>query len=82
MGLTFRAPQASRPPPMNLKQRVILLYLTHKGSVKVLRRYVGGMAYRPTSKLVTPSRTYRSPPRTKTVWSAKVKPYIGSNVVT
>ena len=37
---------------------------------------------RPTSKVVIPSGTYWSPPRTKTPWSAKVGPYIGSNVVT
>ena len=32
--------------PMKLKPRATLLYLTHKVSVKVSRRYVGGMAYR------------------------------------
>ena len=57
MGLTIRAPQVPSPPPMNLKPRVILLYLTHKVSVKASRRSVGGMAYRPTSKVVAPSRT-------------------------
>ena len=42
----------------------------------------GGMAYRPTSKVVAPSRNYWSPPRTKNPWSAKVGPYTGSKVVT
>ena len=64
------------------KPRVILLYLTHKVSVKVSKRSVGDMAYRPTSKVVIPSGTYWSPPRTKTPWSAKVEPYTGSNMVT
>ena len=49
---------------------------------KVSKRSVGGMAYRPTSKVVITSGTYWSPPRTKTLWSAKVGPYIGSNMVT
>ena len=57
MGLTIRAPQAPSPLPMKLKQKVILLYLIHKVSVKASRRSVGGMAYRPTSKVVAPSRT-------------------------
>ena len=71
-GANNRAPQAPSPLPMKLKPSVILLYLTHKVSVKVPRRSVGGMAYRPTSKVVMPSGTYWSPPRTKVI----------SNVVT
>ena len=47
---------------------------------KICGRY--GIAYRPNSKVVIPSGTYWSPPRTKTPRSAKVGPYIGSNVVT
>ena len=81
MGLTTRALKAPSPPPMKLKLRVISLYLTHKVSVKVSRRSVGSMAYRPTSKVVISSGTYWSPPRTKNPWSAKVGPYTGSNVV-
>ena len=61
MGLTTRALQVPSTLPMKLKPRVILLYLTHKVSVE-------GMAYRPTSKIVIPSGTYWSPPRTKTPW--------------
>ena len=79
---TIRAPQRHSPPPMELKARVILLYLIHKVSVKASRGSVGGMTYIPTSKVVAPSRTYWCPPRTKTPWSAQVGPYIGSNVVT
>ena len=80
--LTIWEPQAPSPLPMKSKQRVILLYLIHKVSVKASRRSVGCMAYRTTSKVVVPSITYWSPPRTKTPQSAKVGPYIGSNVVT
>ena len=82
MGLTSRALQVPSRLPMKLKPRVTLSYLTHKVSVKVSRKSVGGMAYRPISKVVIPSGTYWSPPGTKTLWSAKVGPYIGSNVVT
>ena len=66
MGLTIRAPQVPSPPSMKLKPRVTLLYLIHKVSVKASRRCVGGMAYRPTSNVVAPSRTYWFPSRTKT----------------
>ena len=82
MGLTTRAVQVPSLPAMKLKPRVILLFLIHKVSVKVSRRSVKGMAYRPTSKVVISLGTYWSPPRTKTLWSAKVGPHIGSNVVT
>ena len=82
MGLTTRALQVPRPLPMKLNPRLTLSYLTHKVSVKVSRRYVGCMAYRATSKVVIPSGTYWSPLKTKTLWSAKVGPYIASNVVT
>ena len=80
--LTIRAPQVPSQLPIRSKLKVILLYLTHKVPVKVSRRSVGGLAYRPTSKVVVQSRTYWSPPRTKVPWSAQVGPYIGSNVVT
>ena len=65
MGLTIRTLQVPSPPPMKLKPRVILLYFIHKVSMKALRRSLGSMAYRPTSKVVAPSKTYWSPPRTK-----------------
>ena len=82
MELTARAPQVPSTLPMKSKPRVTLLYLTHKVSVKVSGS-VGGMAYRHfTSKVVIPSETYWSPPRTKTLCSTKEEPYIGSNVVT
>ena len=82
MWLTTRALQVSSPLPMKSKPRTIYLYLNHKVSVKALKGSMGGMAYRPTSKVVAPSRTCWSHPRKKTPWSAKVGSYIGSSVVT
>ena len=76
------APQVPNLPPMKLKTRVILSYPTHKVFVKVSKRSVEGMASKPTSKVAEPSRAYWSPPRTKTLWSTKVVPSIGTNVVT
>ena len=66
MGLTIRVLQAPSPLPIKLRQGVILSYLIHKVSVKASRRSVGSMAYRCTSKLATPSRTYWSLPRIET----------------
>ena len=43
---------------------------------------MGGMVYRPTSKVIAPSKIYWSPSKTKTPWSTKVGPYTGSSVVT
>ena len=61
--------------------RVTLSYPTHKVFVKVSKRSVVGMASKLTSKVAELSKTYWSPPRTKTLWSTKVVPSIGTNVV-
>ena len=70
------------PATNDVKTKGHIVIPLHKVSAKALTRYVGDMAYRPTSKVVAPSRTCWYPPRTKTLWSAKVGPYIGSSVVT
>ena len=62
--------------------RVTLSYPTHKVFVKVSKRSVVGMASKLTSKVAELSKTCCSPPRTKTLWSTKVVPSIGTNVVT
>ena len=67
---------------MKGKTRGTLSYPTHKVFVKVSKRSVVGMASKLTSKVAEPSKTYWSPPRTKTLWSTKVVPSIGTNVGT
>ena len=69
-------------PTMKLKIRGTLSYPTHKVFVKVSKRSVVGMASKHTSKVAEPSKTFWSPQRTKTLWSTKVVPSIGTNVVT
>ena len=59
--LLMGAPQVPNVPPMKLKTRVILSYPTHKVFVKVSKRSVVGMAFKPTSKVVEPSRASWSP---------------------
>ena len=67
---------------MKCKTRGTLSYPTHKVFVKISKRSVVGMASKLTLKVAEPSKTYWSPPRTKTQWSAKVVPSIGTNVGT
>ena len=69
-------------PTKECLARVTLSYPTHKVFVKVSKRSVVGMASKLTSKVAELSKTYWSPPRTKTLWSTKVVPSIGTNVVT
>ena len=69
-------------PTKECKVRVILSFPTHKVFVKVSKRSVVGMASKFTSRVAQPSKTFWSPPRTKTLWSTKVVPSIGTNVVT
>ena len=58
------APQVPNLPPMKSKIRVTLSYPTHEVFVKASKRSVVGMAFKPTSKVAKPLRTYWSPPRT------------------
>ena len=53
-----------------------------QGLCEVSKRSVVGMASKLTSKVAEPSKTSWSPPRTKTQWSTKVVPSIGTNVGT
>ena len=69
-------------PTKECKVRVTLSFPTHKVFVKVSKGSVVGMASKLTSRVAPPSKTSWSPPRTKTLWSTKVVPYIGTNVVT
>ena len=69
-------------PTKECKVRVTLSFPTHKVFVKVSKRSVVGMTSKLTSRVAQPSKTFWSPPRTKTLWSTKVVPYIGTNVVT
>ena len=69
-------------PTMECKVRATLSYPTHKVFAKVSERSVVDMASKLTSKVAEPSKTYWSPPRTRTQWSTKVVPSTGNNVVT
>ena len=82
MGLIVKVLQVPKLSPVKLKLRATLSYPTCKVFVKVSKRSVVDMAFKPTSKVAVPSRTSWSPPWTKTLWSTKVVPYIGTNVVT
>ena len=60
------------------KDHIVILYT--QASAKALKGSVGGMVYTPTSKVITPSKTYSFPPRTKIPWPIKVGPYTSSSV--
>ena len=67
---------------MKCKTKATLSYPKHKVFVKVSKRSVVGMASKLASRVAEPSKTYWSPPRTKTQWSTKVVPSTGTNVGT
>ena len=66
----------------NAHSYVPVKFPTHKVFVKVSKGSVVGMASKLTSRVALPSKTSWSPPRTRTLWSTKAVPYIGTNVVT
>ena len=82
MGLTTKALQLPKLPLMEskLKGHIVIPYT--QGLCESIKRSVVDMAFKPISKVAAPSRTSWSPPRTKTLWSTKVVPYTGTNVVT
>ena len=80
--LMMGAPTMPSLLTMKCKTRCTLSYPTHKVFVKVSKRSVVGMTSKLTSKVAEPSKSYWSPPRTKTQWSTKVVPSTGTNVGT
>ena len=81
MGLTTKAPQLPKVPPMESKPRVTLSYPTHKVFVKVSKGYVVHMASRSTSKVAKPSKTSWSPQGQRPYGQPKYC-HISTNVVT
>ena len=65
MGLIAKALQVPKVSPVKLKLRVTLSYPTHKVFVKVSKRSVVDMAFKPTSKVAVQSRTSWSTPKDK-----------------
>ena len=65
MGLATKALQLPNLSPMKLKIRVTLSYPTHKVFVKVSKRSVVDMAFKPTSKVAGPSKASWSCPKDK-----------------
>ena len=57
MGLITKALQVPKLSPVELKPRVTLSYPTHKVFVKVSKRSVVDMAFKPTSRVAAPSKT-------------------------
>ena len=62
------------------KGHIVIPYT--QGLCEVSKRSMVGMASKHTSKMAEPSKSYWSPPRTKTLWSTKALPYTGTNVGT
>ena len=62
------------------KGHIVIPYT--QGLCESIKRSVVDMASKLTSKVAEPSKTFWSPPRTKTQWSTKVVPSIGTNVGT
>ena len=73
---------SAQPATNEVKNKGHIVVPYTQGFVKVSKRSVVDMACKPTSKVAEPSKTSWSPPRTKTLWSTKVVPFIGTNVVT
>ena len=81
MELTIRAPQVPSPLPNEVKTKGHIVIPYTQGlceRIKICGRY----GIQTNSKVAISSGTHWSPPKSKMLWSAKVGPYTGSNVVT
>ena len=65
---------------VEIKGHIVIPYT--QGLCESITKICVGMTFKPTSKVAEPLRASWSPPRTKTLWSTKVVPIIGTNVVT
>ena len=65
----------AQPATNEVKNKGHIVIPKHKVFVKASKRSVVGMAFKPSSKVAEPLRT-------KTLWSTKVVPSTGTNVVT
>ena len=81
-GANSQGTAGTQPTTNEVKKKGHIVIPYTQGPGKVLKRSVGGMVHKPTSKVIAPSKTYWSLQRTKTLWSTKVGPYTGSSVVT
>ena len=70
-GATSQGTAGTRPTTNEVKTKGHIVIPYTQGFCKSIKRSVGGMVYKHTSKVVAPSKTYWSPPRTKTPWSTK-----------
>ena len=68
--------------PMKVKTKGHIVISYTQGVYESIKKICGRYGIQTYFKVVILSGTYWSSPRTKILWSAKVEPYIGSNVVT
>ena len=81
-GVNNQGTTAAQPITNEVKNKGHIVIPYTQGLVKASKRSVVDMPFKLTSKVAGPSRASWSPPRTKTLWSTKVVPSIGTNVVT
>ena len=81
-GANNQGTTGAQPATNEVKTKGHIVMPCTQGLCENVKKIYGSMAYIPTSKVVILSGTYWSPCRTKTLWAAKVGPYIGSIVVT
>ena len=81
-GVSNQGTTASQPVTNEVKNKGHIVIPYTKGLCESIKKLgMLGMAFKPTSKVARPSKASWSPPRTKTLWSTKVVPSIGTNVV-
>ena len=81
-GANSQGTTSTSPATKEVKSKGHIVILYTQGLCESIKRILVGMASKLTSKVAPPSKTSWSPPRTKTLWSSKVMPSIGINVVT
>ena len=81
-GANSQGTAGSQPITKEVKTKGHMVIPYTQGLCKSIKWSVRGIVFRPTLKVIAPSKTYQCPPRTRTSWSTKVGPCTGSSMVT
>ena len=72
MGLNSQGTAGTQPTTNEVKTKGHIVIPYTQGLCESIKGSVGGMVYKPTSKVIAPSKTYWSSPRTMIPWPTKV----------
>ena len=81
-GVSNQGTTGAQPVTNEVKNKGHIVIPYTQGLCESIKKICGIYGFKLTSKMAVPSKASWAPPRTKTLWTTKVVPSIGTNVVT